>query len=224
VARGLRYLHVDATPPIIHQDVKSDNILLNMIDGVLVAKLADFGTARYAPKLLVTDISKIGTKNVIGTTPYMPMEYLQSGHVSEKTDTYAFGVVLCELLTGEGPVSADREMLQSKMYVALANAKRNLPPLLDARLGGSDGWPLKRAIALGRIARRCIEMLPDTRCVVADVLVELDGLAGRKAVRRAVRGEEYDPMTGKLLKKPQVLVAAAHGATRAAGAPSTNTS
>jgi serine/threonine protein kinase len=200
VARGLRYLHVDATPPIIHQDVKSDNILLDVIDGVLVAKLADFGTARYAPKLLVADISKIGTQNVIGTTPYMPMEYLQSGHVSEKTDTYAFGVVLCELLTGEGPVSADREMLQSKMYVALANAKRNLPPLLDARLGGSGGWPLKRAIALGRIARRCIEVLPDMRCVVADVLVELDGLAGRQAVRRAGRGEEYNPMTGELVR------------------------
>ena len=57
----------------------------------------------------------------------------------------------------------------------------------------------QRAVALGRIARRCIEVLPDMRCVVADVLVELDGLAGRQAVRRAGRGEEYDPMTGELV-------------------------
>ena len=151
-------------------------------------------------------------------------QYVLAGHVSEKTDTFAFGVVLCELLTGKGPVSADREMLQAKMYMPLADAERNLPPLLDARLGGRGGWPLPSAIALGHIARRCIEVVPDMRCVVNDVLVELDGLAGRKAVRRAVRGEEYDPMTGKLLKKPRALVAAVHGATRTAGAPSTNTS
>jgi hypothetical protein len=42
--------------------------------------------------------------------------------------------------------------------------------------------------------------MPDMRCVVADVLVEIDGLAGREAVRRAGRGEMYDPETGKLVK------------------------
>ena len=134
------------------------------------------------------------------------MEYLQQGHVSEKTDTFALGVVLCELLTGDPPTNHESgEMLATTMYFeVLADAEAALPPRLDTQLGagagGDDSWPLDRAVALGRIARRCIEMQVSRRCVVADVLSELDALAGRMAVRRAGRGEEYDPMTGELVK------------------------
>ena len=124
------------------------------------------------------------------------------GIVSENTDTFAFGVVLCELLTGAPPADyAKGEMLAAKMYAPLADAERALPPLLDTQLGRGVTWPLARAIALGRIARRCIEPVAQVRCLVAAVLPELDALAGREAVVRAGRGEEYDPMTGELVKK-----------------------
>ena len=52
---------------------------------------------------------------------------------------------------------------------------------------------------LARIAKKCLEMFARDRCAVREVLVELDVLAGRMAIRRAGRGEEYDPMTGKLV-------------------------
>ena len=143
------------------------------------------------------------TQTVLGTPAYMPLELLQSKHVSERTDTYAFGIVLCELLTGSGPVTDYEcgETLSAKMYAPLESPEQELPPLLDIRLGGGGGggWPLERAVALGRIARRCIESHARRRCVVAEVLPELDALAGRAAVVRAGRGQEYDPMTGKLL-------------------------
>ena len=77
VARGLRYLHAEANPPIIHQDIKSANILLcTHRDGRLLAKVGDFGTARYNPKRLRrgTAGTHHETENVVGTMPYMPPE------------------------------------------------------------------------------------------------------------------------------------------------------
>ena len=183
VARGLEYLHLGVSPPLIHQDVKSGNILLAEVDGRVVAKVADFGTARYAPTLQVEGQTHHSTQAVIGTRPYMPMEYQQMGHVSEKTDTYAFGVVLCELLTGLGPANYDTgELLSATMQDVLPNAERELPAQLDANLGGGTsggGWPLARALALARIAHRCIQPLVSKRCVIADVRPGLDELAGR---------------------------------------------
>ena len=68
-----------------------------------MAKLADFGTVRLVPELAKAGTqapTHHSTKHVVGTGPYMPPEYTTSGHVSAKTDTYAYGVVLLELLTG----------------------------------------------------------------------------------------------------------------------------
>jgi serine/threonine protein kinase len=84
VARALHYLHAEAPTPLIHQDVKSDNILLAEVGGRLVAKVADFGTARIAPQLAMTTTSvAVGgsrggglthhsTGLIVGTKPYMP--------------------------------------------------------------------------------------------------------------------------------------------------------
>jgi hypothetical protein len=70
VARGLEYLHVNCNPPIIHQDVKSENVLLRVAPGGrLVAKLGDFGSARLVPQLLTQGHKK--TLHVVGTTAYM---------------------------------------------------------------------------------------------------------------------------------------------------------
>ena len=54
-------------------------------------------------------------------------------------------------------------------------------------------------VALAAVAKQCLEMYARDRVAVRDVLVDLDVLAGREALRRAGRGEEYDPMTGKLV-------------------------
>lgn len=195
-ARGLEYLHVDADPPIIHQDVKSENILLGTdAQGQLVAKIADFGAVRIAPKLLTN--THYSALNVIGTKPYQPQEYAMMGHVSEKTDAFALGVVLCELLTAMPPSNREtNEFLYSELSPVLREAAKALPPRLDRRAGK---WPQKKALALAAIAKRCLENFPRDRCAVRDVLVELDVLAGRDALRRAGRGEEYDPMTGQLV-------------------------
>ena len=80
--------------------------------------------------------------------------------------------------------------------------KKLLVTVLDPRAGSAAARALKkRVLALARIAARCVDRQARRRCTVADVLVELDVLAQRKAIVRAGRGEEYDPMTGKLRQK-----------------------
>ena len=199
IARGLEYLHVDASPPLIHQDVKSDNILLAHYDhgdgNRIMAKVSDFGTARYAPQLLTQDHHE--TQNVVGTNGYMPPEYL-CGHVSEKTDAFAFGVVLLELLTGEP--SADRargQMLWARMG---SMADGDMPAHYDKRLGAASAWPQPETAEFARIARRCIDTSVASRCKIAgDVRVELDHLAGRPTKPRAPSGMHYNADTGDLV-------------------------
>ncbi|KAL1290938.1 hypothetical protein AAHE18_20G165200 [Arachis hypogaea] len=94
-ARGLEYLHEHCHPPVIHRDMKSSNILL---DANFNAKLSDFGLA-------ITDGSQ-SKKNIklSGTLGYVAPEYLLDGKLTDKSDVYAFGVVLLELLLGRKPV------------------------------------------------------------------------------------------------------------------------
>jgi serine/threonine-protein kinase CTR1 len=90
VARGMNYLH-NMDPPMIHRDLKSNNCL---IDDHRRVKVSDFGTA-------VTR-EKMGTE-LVGTAAYMSPERLREEQSDEKTDVFAFGVMLWELLQRKIP-------------------------------------------------------------------------------------------------------------------------
>ncbi|KAJ9541186.1 hypothetical protein OSB04_027692 [Centaurea solstitialis] len=92
IARGLAYLHEQYHVTIIHRDIKSSNIL---IDDDFQPKLSDFGLVRLLPE----DKTHISTK-VAGTFGYVAPEYAIHGQVSEKVDTYSFGVVVLEIISG----------------------------------------------------------------------------------------------------------------------------
>ncbi|CAA6667508.1 unnamed protein product [Spirodela intermedia] len=96
-AQGLDYLHNGCRPPIIHRDIKSNNILLNC---ELVAKIADFGLSRAFSNDYATHI----TTGLAGTLGYLDPECLNS-KLSQKSDVYSFGIVLLEIITGQPPHS-----------------------------------------------------------------------------------------------------------------------
>ncbi|XP_028187854.1 cysteine-rich receptor-like protein kinase 2 isoform X2 [Glycine soja] len=92
-ARGLTYLHEEFHVSIIHRDIKSGNILL---DEQLQPKISDFGLV----KLLPGDKSHIRTR-VAGTLGYTAPEYVLQGQLSEKADTYSYGIVVLEIISGQ---------------------------------------------------------------------------------------------------------------------------
>ncbi|KAI3775702.1 hypothetical protein L1987_45451 [Smallanthus sonchifolius] len=92
IARGLAHLHKEFHVKIVHRDIKSSNILL---DDDFQPKIADFGLARFQPE----DQSHVITK-FAGTLGYTAPEYILYGHLSEKVDTFSFGIVILEIISG----------------------------------------------------------------------------------------------------------------------------
>ncbi|KAJ8371331.1 hypothetical protein SKAU_G00113590 [Synaphobranchus kaupii] len=106
-ARAIQFLH-SSSPQLIHGDVKSSNILLGEH---LEPKLGDFGLARFYHSSTSRATGRTSTvaqtKTVRGTLAYLPDEYLKRGELGVEIDTYGFGVVILEVLTGRKALETD---------------------------------------------------------------------------------------------------------------------
>ncbi|KAJ3680184.1 hypothetical protein LUZ60_016462 [Juncus effusus] len=164
-AEALAYLHSWASPPIVHCDVKTPNILL---DENFMAKVSDFGASVLAP----IDQDQFVTV-VQGTQGYLDPEYIQSGQLTVKSDVYSFGVVLLELLTRrkafyfEGP---EEERSLSSRFLSLMKENR-IEEILDDEIVNEKDLDLIKQVA--KLAKDCLNLDGEKRPEMKEVAVEL---------------------------------------------------
>ncbi|VAI47084.1 hypothetical protein VPH35_105060 [Triticum aestivum] len=171
-AEALAYLHSWASPPIIHGDVKSPNMLID--DGHTV-KVSDFGASTLAP----TDEAQFVTF-VQGTCGYLDPEYMQTCKLTDKSDVYSFGVVLLELLTRRKALNlqaAEGEEKNLSSHFLLAASASKLDEIVDAQIVDEQSIEVIEQVA--EIAKQCLEMGSERRPSMREVAEELGGLRRR---------------------------------------------
>ncbi|GLT56317.1 hypothetical protein SLA2020_293650 [Shorea laevis] len=166
VARGLAYLHEESRLRIVHRDVKASNILL---DSGLIPKISDFGLAK-----LYDDTKTHISTRVAGTIGYLAPEYAMRGHLTEKTDVFAFGVVALEVVSGRP--NSDSSLEGEKMYLLewawhLYENNREVE-LIDSNILEFDEEEVKNVIG---VALLCTQTIPMQRPSMSRVVAMLTG-------------------------------------------------
>ncbi|XP_039166257.1 LRR receptor kinase BAK1-like [Eucalyptus grandis] len=208
-ARGLSLLH-DLN--ILHLDIKPSNI---MLDEEFEPHIGDFGLVKFtdgrhcrylvdgieeAP-VLPTNESKAGSVNedsystyvICGTDGYLAPEYAKRGKFSVKTDVYAFGVVLLQLVTGQkARLPAARAKEQEIMlpdWVKGLLEERRVEILVDPHLQCEhDRGEIEKVI---RLALLCTHPVPRERPSVAEIVQILEGHSIEERWEEHRRSKEY---------------------------------
>jgi serine/threonine protein kinase len=163
VAKGMQYLH-SRSPPILHLDLKSPNIL---VDDKWRVKIADFGLARARRNTLVS-----GRSGFHGTPEWMAPEMLRAEDYDEKADSYSYGVVLWELLAAQTPWN-ELHPMQVVAVVGYSDRRLTLPP--EAKDFAQENL-VTRAIA--DLFWECASKTPRTRPGFDEILERLERAPG----------------------------------------------
>ncbi|XP_073654970.1 interleukin-1 receptor-associated kinase 1 isoform X3 [Tursiops truncatus] len=210
-ARAIQFLHQDS-PSLIHGDVKSSNVLL---DERLMPKLGDFGLARlsrFAGANPSRSSTVAQTRTVRGTLAYLPEEYIKTGRLAVETDTFSFGVVVLETLTGQRAVRMHgaqtkylKDLVEEEAEEA-GLALKSTQTTLQAGLA-ADAWaapiatqiykkhldprpgpcPPELGLALGQLACCCLHRRAKRRPAMTQAYQKLETL------QAAVAGPSLEP-------------------------------
>ncbi|XP_057249528.1 leucine-rich repeat receptor protein kinase HPCA1 [Beta vulgaris subsp. vulgaris] len=168
-ARGLQYLHELADPPIIHRDIKSNNILL---DEHLVAKVTDFGLS----KLFGDSKKGYVSTQVKGTMGYLDPEYFMTNQLTEKSDIYSFGVVMLEMATARRPIQQGTYIVKVvKEKIGRTRHLYNLTEIMDPVLLSSETM-LVGFEKFVDLALKCVEDVRANRPTMGEVVKEIENI------------------------------------------------
>ncbi|XP_027117129.1 uncharacterized protein [Coffea arabica] len=148
VAHALSYMHHDCSPPIVHRDISSNNILL---DPECEAHVSDFGTSKF----LRRDSSN--WSSLAGTYGYVAPEFAYTMKVNERCDVYSYGVLTVEVLKGKHPGDLIANLMSSKLEDI------ELKDLLDQRLLYPNQQIEKCLMSILKLARECLHVDPQCR-------------------------------------------------------------
>ncbi|PVU81847.1 Stk1 family PASTA domain-containing Ser/Thr kinase (plasmid) [Cellulomonas sp. WB94] len=171
IDRVLDALAVAHRAGLVHRDIKPENVLIAADSRV---KVADFGLARA-----VTEVTSATTGTVFGTVAYLAPELVARGSSDARTDVYAIGILLYEMITGRQPFVGETPIQVAFQHVnsdipAASDLVGWLPVEIDELIGAlaarePDDRPIDASAALALVRRTRLALDPETLDRRADV-------------------------------------------------------
>ncbi|KVH27900.1 probable receptor-like serine/threonine-protein kinase At5g57670 [Cynara cardunculus var. scolymus] len=158
-ARGLHYLHKVCPRRIIHRDIKASNVLVTKD---FEPQISDFGLAKWLP----SQWTHHSIAPIEGTFGHLAPEYFMHGVVDEKTDVFAFGVFLLEILSGKKSVDGSHQSLHGWAKPILNQGE--VEKIVDPRLEGA--YDFSQLSRLAFAASLCIRASSTWRPTMSEVL------------------------------------------------------
>lgn len=167
-AEALAAAHAEG---VVHRDLKPQNILVNKDDQIFIS---DFGLAKSFEE---GAIGMTRTGAFLGTPRYMSPEQVEGKPADQRSDLYAFGLILYEMVTGDVPFTGETTL---KVMYQRIQEKPKSPKLVNPSL---PNW-------LVRIIMRCLEKDPADRYQIAyEILADLQGSRSGSSTSRTVQIE-----------------------------------